>query len=376
MAATGHGKNSHEQAVPHSITGPSAEFARAADRHPDLFFEKVAIGSPDRSRWEPRSVRQAFIEANRSQESQEEWHVWKDGRASGRFYGSLAGIEEFKRLAESLHLVLCEMVYREHGCYERCGFLECLERMYETAFKYPTPLLRVKFRNWGVDESIVDEKVLDDLAEQESPPADDRPPYPLHPLCVCLVHNVFTSTVAFIDAIMEPDKALLTGPIPSHFLTNISQLWPPSPPISLPKGEGTEIQTPKGDEEEIQTPKGEGTPAVRREAEDCYLVQRQGTAWKVCFEEEDAPFSGRKKLLPLARLLREPDRKIDAVELDREGIDVEREEKARQARSELPDKPQGARSRLRSRPEGNTGHSEGDGEIDGRNPDGHEGAWS
>ena len=307
------------------------EFARAADRHPDLFFEKVAIGSLDRSRWEPRSVCQAFIEANRSQERQEEWHVWKDGQACGRFYGNLAGIEEFKRLAESLHLVLCEMVYQEHGCYERCGFLECMERMYEAAINYPTPLLRVKFRNWGVDESIHDEKVPDDLAEQVSPAVDDRAPYSLHPLSTYLVHNVFASTVAFIDAMLQPDKALLTGPIPSHFLSSYpNKVRPERPPITLPQDS----------EGQAKEPKDEGATTKKKKIDGPYAMWREGNVWEIVFEEENHSFADSVNFETLARLLKEPGREIGARELLGIVVDVEVEEKAKQARSELRYEPQ------------------------------------
>ena len=64
------------------------ESSRAAVRHPDLYFEEITIRFPALSQWEPRSVCQAFIEANRSQ-GQEEWYVLKDGKACGRFHGNL-----------------------------------------------------------------------------------------------------------------------------------------------------------------------------------------------------------------------------------------------------------------------------------------------
>ena len=121
------------------------EFSRTADRHPDLFVEWLdppstftAIDLHDgllAKRWA------AFFEANKN-ENWEEWHTWRYG--CWRFYGVPTGIEEFKRLAESLHFVLCEMDEHE----PRYGWLQCLETMRDVAGNYPTPLLRTKARTW------------------------------------------------------------------------------------------------------------------------------------------------------------------------------------------------------------------------------------
>ena len=82
------------------------QFARAADRHPNLFFEEVGVSlegdDPQEEMWKN------FIAANRGDEGTERWHMPKRANACGRFYGDVGGIEEFKRLAESLDLVLCE----------------------------------------------------------------------------------------------------------------------------------------------------------------------------------------------------------------------------------------------------------------------------
>ena len=216
-----------------------AEFARAAVQYPDLFFEIITIDSPDPSRWEPRSVCQTFIEANGGRESrQEEWYVWKDGKACGRFHGNLAGVTTFKRLAESVHLAQCEIDRRDIDCFENPGFLEWLRRMFYTAHRDPTPLLRLKFGNWGIGWPLPEEKVLEVLAKQMAPPIAGRPPYPVHPPTGHFVHDVFTSAIAFVDFILDPETAFLLGDGWPPKILSQSQFLPDMPPIAFPKDGG------------------------------------------------------------------------------------------------------------------------------------------
>jgi hypothetical protein len=144
---------------------------------------------------------------------------------------------------------------------------------------------------------------------------------------------VFLSAVAFIDAILSPDRTLLFRTTPGDYFADTKRLragvfrvLPGRDPVSLPT-------LPEGDE-------GERTTTEEEKTEGRYVLRRQGTAWSVYFEDEEAAFGGRRKFVPIAKLLREPGREMDALELIREGVDVEREERAKQAQSEAPDKPQ------------------------------------
>ena len=301
------------------------QFARAADRFSDVFYEHIAIGSPDPSQWDPRDVCRAFIEANRSMDVQEEWYLLKDGRVCGRLYGDLTGIKEFKRLGDSLSLAIQEAAVHHalvtsNEDYEYAGFCGMLRLMTSTAYYLPMPLLWSRRCRWGTDEPVLDEGPSSD---ETVPASGDRPPYPLHPRMVRLVHNVFTSTAAFIDTLIDPMKNVFP-------LSVGERLDPENAPITLPQDS----------EGEAKEPKDEGTPTGQQDNKYPYLIRRQGRAWTVRFEGEEEPFSGKKKLLAIAKLLRRHGEQIDALELDREGIDVEREEKAKQARSELSDKVQ------------------------------------
>jgi hypothetical protein len=304
-------------------------FTRAAAKYPGLLFDVLTIAIASPSQWEPCSVCQAFIEANRSQKRQEEWYIMENGRAVGRFHGNLAGADEFKRLGGSLHLAYCAVVQREIDYHGPSGFLDCLWTMHEKAFRDPTPRLRAEFRFWGIDGPLPDEAVLQDLLNLDAPSVGGRPPYPVHTYVRSLVHDVFTSAIAFIDAILGLKTAF---PLASEeqFLVSDSRSWPGIPLFSIPQD---------GDEP-IPEPEGEGTPTEQQDNKYPYLIRRKGRAWSVRFEDEDAPFSGKKRLLAIAKLFRQHGEQMDVLELDREGIDVEREEKAKQARSEQPGKVQ------------------------------------
>ena len=196
-----------------------------------MLFDKLSMTYPDRSRWEPRSVCQAFIEANRSQKFPEEWYILKNGLEVGRFFGDLGGAGEFKRLGESLHLAYCAVVQQNIDYHGPSGFLECLWTMHEKAFRDPTPLLRLKFRYWGLEPPLPDGEVLQDLWNEMSPSIGDHPPYPVHPHVDYLVHDVFTSAIAFVDAILGLKTALPLASEEEFLRPSHSRSWPGIPPF-------------------------------------------------------------------------------------------------------------------------------------------------
>ena len=92
------------EAFRQTLSALREQLASAADQHPDLYFEEVGVSfegdGPQEEMWKN------FIAANRGEDGKERWHISKRANACGRFYGDVGGIEEFKRLAESLDLVL------------------------------------------------------------------------------------------------------------------------------------------------------------------------------------------------------------------------------------------------------------------------------
>jgi hypothetical protein len=81
---------------------------------------------------------------------------------------------------------------------------------------------------WGVDEY----PDIDDLEPYTSQwvESEGQIPYPKHPLCWRLVHNVFISSIAALRILLEPEMALLVGPslddrlpLPVHLPTPSTQ---------------------------------------------------------------------------------------------------------------------------------------------------------
>jgi|GEM_PF-4994338 len=131
----------------------------------------------------------------------QEWHGPEDARYFGRFYGHYgAGLYDFQRLAESAYLVL-QSVDR---CLSDDGYHGWLKIVHDMAHSYPTPLLRSDSDTWYLEEPT--EEVLESYTETD---AGIR--YPLHPLHWVLKHDVFASSMAAIDLILDPDRAILVG---------------------------------------------------------------------------------------------------------------------------------------------------------------------
>src|SRR5688500_17245924 len=83
------------------------EFRRASYTVPPLYHE--ALRGPLAPEPLPRGMWPIFIAATASQSGGwEQWDEFPGGSYCGRFFGSADGLAEFKRLGESLYLVLAE----------------------------------------------------------------------------------------------------------------------------------------------------------------------------------------------------------------------------------------------------------------------------
>lgn len=213
-----------------------------------------------------RGVCKSFREANWELLGGEapEWQIWDgapDASHFGRFSGEPQGFEEFKSLAESAYLVLCEIdpALPEEG---HTGWLRILHRM---ASDYPTPLLRSDWGQWigpewdakflksgenwltaklrklhqpeaneevrpdATSETKSDAKAEHDTqtkpdAEPEGDlpdrwvqPKDGGDPYPERPEHYVLAHDVCVSSRAAIELILDRDRALLIGEYTDDF---------------------------------------------------------------------------------------------------------------------------------------------------------------
>jgi hypothetical protein len=149
---------------------------------------------------------------------------------------------------------------------------------------------------------------------------------------------VFTSTIAFIDIILEPDKILSVG-FPSMFVSpSFSPLQIGSPISALEKAEG-EVSQPMDKATTIEGEKPGSAkeaecepPTIKeQESEHRYIFRRENDVWYMRFEDEDDHAPHSENFIPVARLLNEPGRKMNAIELVSEGIDLKKKEASEQA---------------------------------------------
>jgi len=185
------------------------EMSRASRKYPALYHQRLSdplLVGPD-----VISV-EAFLAFQKAypQRSTDEWVSWQrtpDGSCWGRFHGSVAGLDEFERLAESAYLVLQKF---DSELPEGHGFHGWLNVIHDMARDFPTPLLRTRNGVWGVDRQPVGER-FDELVTNWKTTDESGIRYRPHPFFNLLVHNVFTSSMSAIELILNPEKALLVG---------------------------------------------------------------------------------------------------------------------------------------------------------------------
>ena len=192
------------------------EFRRASSAYPALYHEML---SPWSTATLSKQTWAAFIAAQQRTSQWQLFDVCPDLESCGRFFGSGEGLEEFKRLGESLYLVCCEIdesLDRHKGCY---GLLDVL---YDMAGAFPTPLLRLKAGLWqkeftppaggeDVDLTKTQSEWFEANAASWTRPDDGGEPYLTSPYCLSLCQNVFTSGIGAIHLILAPEDALLVG---------------------------------------------------------------------------------------------------------------------------------------------------------------------
>ncbi len=137
----------------------------------------------------------------------DEWEMWHgpcDASFFGRFYGCGDGFSEFEKLAARAYFVVREIdeTLPEHG-YHDCP--DCwMEFLHNVAFDFATPLLDSLWTIWekGTEE---DSPIRVDIQEGVGDPC------PLHPFHYELVHDVFVSSMAAIDLILNEEAPFMMG---------------------------------------------------------------------------------------------------------------------------------------------------------------------
>jgi hypothetical protein len=300
------------------------EFRRCSYTFPPLYHE--ALRSPSAPKRHPEGMWPAFVAANAGRSGGwEQWDEFPGGDYCGRFFGSGDGLEEFQRLGESVHLVLAEFNSALDAGRDYHGFLESL---YDMARSYPTPLLRLKLRVWGheglggpFEGTDLEERVAaaavwleDQLARWTAPP-EGRGGYPTNPFCETLVHSLFTSAEAAVRLLIDPASALLVGTL----LDDLPTLLPPGlhsvEARAEPSGGGQAAEAGARSAVE-ETP--QASQSERGDAPP-YQYRLVGDFWDLRYTAgervEVGHFENLKGLQYYAKLLAEPNRFIEALEL-------------------------------------------------------------
>ena len=160
-------------------------------------------------------------------------------------------------------------------------------------------------KTWGIgDDSALDKDALHDLHEKLSEPIDDVPSRPLHPAYLCLSHDVFTSAIAFIDVILDPDNALMVG---AGYLDHC--------PISLPTVPDEQKAADGSKQERVE----EDSPLsewIKLDKEQ-YVFRLIGDNWFLRFPNDpDKTFSNLLGLQQYARLLKNSGQPMNALQVE------------------------------------------------------------
>jgi hypothetical protein len=240
------------------------------------------------------------------------FNVFPDERFCGRFSGNPSGLEEFKRLADSFCLVLCELDssisswlnvspkdevcgYSSLFCYSGakpyCSTLNVLHEM----IGYPTPLLWANhWRYSRIDFTC-------------PPNIDDDSPFPSDPtlslVCTELVNNVFTSTMGAIQNLLTPGNVLLVG---DDFVLR----RPPSSFFHEPKAvqQGSDVAVEAKSD-------AHSTTALEKVETPPFRFQHIGEIWEVQYREEQGHFRDLDGFRHISKLLASPDKAIESMVL-------------------------------------------------------------
>ena len=245
----------------------------------------------------PAEVWTAFVAANQQREdgAWQTWEIMPNLTWVGRFFGAEDGLKDFRRLGETLRLILNE-IHPSSGIFQ--NHAHALLDIYLMAESHRSPLLRVYDRMWDCDRN---DGICDDILDEWKTNQLGKG-YPLHPYCWGLVHDVFTSAIAAIDAILEPDSILLLSE---------------TRPLRLSPFFGALRTTEESQPEPATTPV-ETTPTTS----EPFLFRREGDYWHLRFTsgdrvEEHKGFRHRVGFLRYQELLREKGHKIASFALQR-----------------------------------------------------------
>jgi hypothetical protein len=209
--------NHLSRACRHSLKAIQREFYRCSLMYPPLYHEKLApwtesgFASISIEEW------QAFQAAMETDGEVEEWWTWDgphvgpeydDPPFLGRWTGSFEGIDEFVLLSETVCEALADADLGDLRTPR--GYGGWLWFLHHLAFHHQILLLQSDMNVWGCEEYPDCDEFFEKIEEWHEPGGKDLR-YPKHPLIWRLIHNVFTSSMTAVDALLCPERVIATN---------------------------------------------------------------------------------------------------------------------------------------------------------------------
>ena len=279
------------------------EFRRLSIQYPPLYHERfyspLDVSEAGWKEFVAREEPEPFPSAARL--PWEEWYVEPKGRWAGRFYGAGDGFKEFQWLCKSLSHALSPVVTLWPEV------TEWIRVLHEMAEDYPSPLLWAPRRIWRFPQEtfLAAGGIVGHPLREWAPVRPPCAPYPKHPLRRALAFNLFNSSIAAIEIILAPEKALFIGDIQPEDL-----------PVVLPRkelfsAEESKVHIEPDDQKLLLSDNKNFFPFLFRKAGDGWIV-RFWTGEKM----EMAIVGDLKGCSHYQKLLTSPGKPAPAMELD------------------------------------------------------------
>jgi hypothetical protein len=265
----------------HNLEAILFEFERAAKRHGSLNHERYARCTEEGDNAVSEDEWNEFIKHATEHLPDDEWFEWEflempgwNDLAIARWFGDPAGQRKFCSLVESLLAVLNHEDLRtipdEVIPFDFSSVEGWVGTLHSWAFRIQMPLLSSQMLPWRAENSNLDDML--ELAEIWSE-GEDGKRYPTHPYRWLLDHDVFTSSMTAIRALLEPE-----------YVIGQNEPWPLRKSVqqSPKKTEGTNAA-----EEEAQPAK-----SPREQSKTKHVISQGPYGWEIWFRGAD------KQVLP------------------------------------------------------------------------------
>jgi hypothetical protein len=296
------------------------EFRRCSEHYPALYHDRLIAWSAEGQvvlstlHWE------MFTAANpEPSEDDDEWWMWERMSTQpgmGRYWGRPEGLQEFEQLAESAAILFREMEIE----IDRPSCEGWLSLLHDVAFRQQLPLLRSDLRLWGI-EGRPNQDEFDRLVDNWHCSSKGIRQYPLHPCRWVLAHSVFTSSMAAIEAALDPESVLvMSSALDAGYL---NELFGPALPDAHPEPtvSDEEVEPPGDDDQACSHDHGTG-PSQPEPPQDVssdpnvnVFKRLSGTTWFLRFEGVGDYFPNLAGFYFIRKLLQSDGRPIESLDL-------------------------------------------------------------